>query len=404
MSFSSMNQSYQNYLQSQGTGKDIVAFKEYLLGKDTIIIPQMGELICSPWVAEKIHTIAPNDIKDKWYHKDGEVIYVIYSKFFPGIWEVKLFFDTTDYIKSQIIILKVGFIFIFFAFILQFFWGKILSRYLLKDLIGISKKLQNYSLDSDTPKLIECKWSVPETDEIHILARALNRSHTKIAKQTDNLKQFITDVSHEFKTPLMAMSSRLDLLEKKTQKTCLSENELSPFINASKNSISKLNTLLETLFYLTRSESEKWFPTPDTTELHVKKYFEHKFSELAENYSYKKLNIDIQIDNSLEWNINKELLSVVVDNLIGNALKFTPEKGDILIEANEKGFHISDSGAGVPEDERENVFEKFYRQDTNKEWFWIGLFLVKRITQKQWWQISIEDGELSGAKFSIYFS
>jgi len=59
---------------------------------------------------------------------------------------------------------------------------------------------------------------MPPDDEIHILAKALNTSYDHIDAQTLQLKQFLTDVAHEFKTPLMMMNSRIDLSEKKIQK------------------------------------------------------------------------------------------------------------------------------------------------------------------------------------------
>ena len=62
---------------------------------------------------------------------------------------------------------------------------------------------------------------MPEDDEIRILAEALNTSYDAIEIQTAKLKQFLTDVSHEFKTPLMVMNSRLDVLEKKQLKDAL---------------------------------------------------------------------------------------------------------------------------------------------------------------------------------------
>lgn len=125
-SFSEMNTSYTSYLESEGSASDTYEFREYLLDQDTIIIPDMGDLVCSPGVTQKIKE-DPEIIKDRFLYRDGEKIYFIYSRYFEGIGDVKLFFDTTPYINSQLIIIKAGLIFIFLAFILQFFAGRYIS-------------------------------------------------------------------------------------------------------------------------------------------------------------------------------------------------------------------------------------------------------------------------------------
>ena len=99
-------------------------------------------------------------------------------------------------------IIKAGVVFIILAFILQFLAGRIISKRLLKNLISISDSVQDININTPAKERIVLQ-SLPKNDEIKILADALNSSYDKIDTQTDKLKQFITDVSHEFKTPLM---------------------------------------------------------------------------------------------------------------------------------------------------------------------------------------------------------
>gem|GEM_PF-746462 len=141
MSFSEMNSTYQSYLTSDGKMEDVESFKTYLLTQDTIIIPTTGKLLCSTGVSKKIHE-DPSLVKDRLFYKTGDTTYFIYSKNFDYIGEVKVLFDITPYITSQIIIIKTGLVFIFLVFILQFFAGKYISRRLLHDLTNISQKLQ----------------------------------------------------------------------------------------------------------------------------------------------------------------------------------------------------------------------------------------------------------------------
>jgi len=146
-SFSTMNQTYASYQNSDASKKDIEDFKWYLLTQNTIIIPTKWEFICSPWVQKNIK-LDPELILNKYFYKQDDIIYFIYSKYFPEIWEVKVLFDTTTYIASQLIIIKIWLIFIFLVFLLQFFAGRYISAWLLRDLKNIWEKLKKVDINS----------------------------------------------------------------------------------------------------------------------------------------------------------------------------------------------------------------------------------------------------------------
>lgn len=394
--------SYKNYLESEGAPEDIHDFKQYLLGKDTIIIPEMWEMVCSEWVSKKIHEDV-SQVQGRYFYRNGDIIYFIYSKYFPWVGQVKVFFDTTQYIKSQLIIIKVGVIFIFLVFLVQFFLGKIISRKLLSDLISISEKLKKYSIEESNVNMVECSKCVPEDDEIRILAESLNDSHKTVRKQTGQLRQFLTDVSHEFKTPLMALSSRLDLLEKKRDTDKLQKEDITKHIAGTKHYIKKMNNLLETLFLLTRAESDIEKGVEHTENIKVQSYIEAEAKRIFQSFPHKEIHLDIDVPENLEWNMNIELFLILFDNILHNAIKFAPEKTKILIEADDTKISISDNGEWIPKNQRKKIFEKFYRNDTNKEWFGVGLFLSQRIAKLLDWNIQVADSSLGGAKFTLYF-
>jgi len=191
---------------------NIEAFKNYILQKDTIIIPPKWELICSSGVSKKLHNDESklDEIKDSYFYKENWKIYFIFSQNYADIGEVKVLFDTTPYIKSQIIIIKLSLLIILFFLFISYFTWKLFSKYMLKDLRKISKEAQGINIDNF--KKIECYGC--KEDEIKILANTINSSFEKIQSQTQNLRQFITDVSHEFKTPLMIINSKIDVYHK----------------------------------------------------------------------------------------------------------------------------------------------------------------------------------------------
>jgi len=273
-------------------------------------------------------------------------------------------FDTTPYITSQMIIIKTGLIFIVLVFILQFFAGKYISHRLLRDLKNISEKLKKVDIHSQD-KHITC--NMPKNDEIRILAEALNSSYDTIDIQTSKLKQFLTDVSHEFKTPLMGMSSELDLLEKKREKLKLDDNDIQKYSLNTKKSISKLNTLLETLFFLSRIEEKLGCLVKKP--LAIQDYFEKKMKELSYNFPHKNISYDLEIEEGLCYNIEESTFSILLDNLLSNALKFSPKETKLTIQANTKYFSLEDNGIGIDNALREKIWDKFYRKDTKVEGF-----------------------------------
>lgn len=396
-SFSDMNESYIAFQNSNASEKSINDFKDYLLMQDTMIIPENGELICSPWVSAKIKE-DPESIQNRYFYKDGETIYFIYSQNFPNIGEVKVFFDTTPYITSQLIIIKISIIFIFITSFLQFFVGKAISKRLLRDLKRISEKVKNHDIHKER-NLIICDANMPEDDEIFILVNALNNSYLTIKKQTQQLKQFITDVSHEFKTPLMGMSSELDLLEKKQQKKGLEDTDIETLFWNSRKNIHKLNGLLETLFFLSRIEEKSWCLVKK--EFKIEAYMRKKVQEISASFPHKNIVCNYDIDKNLKYKIEENTFSIFLDNLLSNAIKFSPEDVELHIQAKEDFFSLEDNGPWISKKEQEKIWNKFYRKDTNIEWFGIGLYLVKRIAWVYDWNIELTNGAWWWARFKI---
>ncbi len=398
MSFSDMNLTYKTYVNSDGHMADVEEFKKYLLTQDTIIIPNEGKLLCSPWVSKKIHQ-DPELIKDKLFYKSKEKTYFIYSKYFPNIGEVKVLFDISPYITSQIIIIKIGLVFIAIVFILQFFAGKYISHWLLRDLKNISENLKKVDINTKHKHII---YNMPENDEIQILATALNRSYDTIESQTQQLKQFLTDVSHEFKTPLMGMSSEIDVLEKKREKKSLKESDIENFFSHARGNIKKLNSLLEALFYLSRVEQKNQCLIK--TPIKLKAFIEEKIENISRGFPDKKIQLKYSIPKNFTLDIEEVTFSILLDNIISNAIKFSGNQVQLEFLLDKNSLIIQDYGIGIEENDLQKIWDKFYRKDYNKQWFWVGLYLVKRIVEIYGWEISVESQVTKGTKFLIIFS
>ena len=371
-------------------------FKAFLLESDTIIIPEQGEPVCSPGLLQKIHGDIEG-VQDTLLYRLDDTIYFIYSRYYEGIGEVKVFFDTTPYITSQKIIIKISLVIISIAFFLQLFIGKIISRIFLRDLKNISKKLQDIDMDAYLEK-IQCQG--PKDDEIYILAETLNKSFQKIETQTKNLKQFITDVSHEFKTPLMSINSKIDVLEKKSLQKELTEIEEKNFYIYLKDHTKKLNTLLETLFLLSRFEEN--LQKMKTKKIDFSSYLQTKAENILENYSNIEVTYNIKKDVFLE--IEDTTCNIIIENILINAIKFWDKNRPIIeVWCDERTFWVSDNGSWISPQQVEKIYDKFYKENMNKKGFWIGLFLVKRIVTLYNWNIEVLSQKQKGTKVIIEF-
>jgi len=298
---------------------------------------------------------------------------------------------------SEILILTFKFGLIGVLALGQYILWKYLSRYLLRDLKCIASKVSKLSLRSEDRTII---CNLPTNDEIHILATALNASYTALEIETQKLKQFQTDVSHEFKTPLMVMQSRLDVLEKKYQKWVLSESEQYTFFELAKKNIRKMNTLIETLFFLSRCEASDG-SCLQRDDIDIKWFFDSKKEEILSYHQDKNIDIELVIEKNLIYHIERVSFSILLNNLIENAIKFWAT--ELTLTAESWYFSFRDNGPGIPKNEQEKIFEKFYRQDINKEWFWVGLSLVKRISEMYKWKIELNSEEWVWTEFRFIF-
>lgn len=341
-----MDINYDMY-NSQKSDNNLEAFKEYILKKDTLIIPiDGGELICSNWVETRIHSDVEK-IKDKLFYNSWEKIFFIFTQYYDDIWEVKVFFDTTPYVKSQLLIIKISIIIILFLIIIYYFIARIMTK-----------------------------------------------------KAFKNMRQFTTDVSHEFKTPLMVIDSQIDLYNKKLEKKKISWNDTNLLLTKVKENTYKLNNLLETFLLLSRLENS--LQCLNTQEIDFEEYIKKLVSNSG-LLNEKKLKIDYNIFKKTKLKIENNTFNILFENILSNAIKFSKLWWKIEIWSNKTSFWIKDNWVWIEKAKLKKIWKKFYKNDTNKEWFWVGLFIVKRLCELYNWKIEVKSEPWKGTVFIIKF-
>ena len=215
--------------------------------------------------------------------------------------------------------------------------------------------------------------------------------------QTD----FISGVSHEFKTPINAIEGYATLLQ--------SEDETQPverhrYVDKILLNTRRLSNLIGSVLLLSKVDNQA-IPAKQV-KFRLDEQIRQAVLILEPEWSKKEIEFDIQLDR-IEYTGNETFLSHVWSNLIGNAIKFDPVGGSITMRLHqeERGtvFMIEDNGPGISEASKSHIFDKFYQGDTSHkdEGNGLGLAIVKQILASYQGRIDVENIPEGGCRFTV---
>lgn len=230
----------------------------------------------------------------------------------------------------------------------------------------------------------------------------------------DELKyRFFTNISHEFRTPLTLIITPLEVLVKQLTDEKL-KKDLEQILGSARDLLKLVNRLLD--FRRLEQKGEHLSPEPVPIQSFVEDCVHH-FSHLAHE---KHINLvcECLLNEQDVLLLDREKMTRVMNNLLSNAFKFTPEGGTITVRAERQnttddhlnGLHISvsDTGTGIAPDDLKNIFERFYQSNTNNSpnselntGSGIGLNLVKGYVELHHGTIRVESAVGRGSTFSV---
>ena len=212
---------------------------------------------------------------------------------------------------------------------------------------------------------------------------------------------FISNVSHELKTPLAVMQNYGTLL----QNPELSEEERMKYGRAITEQTQRLSALVMNILKLNKLENQQIYPSKEI--IYLGESVCECMLDFEKVWEEKEIEIETDIDDDVRVVEDKELLSLVWHNLISNALKFTEKGGKVALTvyADEEYAYVSvkDSGCGMNEETGRNIFRKFYQGDTSHatQGNGLGLALVKRVIDICGGEISVSSKEGMGSTFIV---
>lgn len=214
--------------------------------------------------------------------------------------------------------------------------------------------------------------------------------------QTD----FVSSASHEFKTPVSAIEGYAALLSSCDGLT----GEHREYIDKILFNTRRLSSLTGSILLLSKLENQE-IPTNQST-FPVDEQIRQSIVALESQWERKDIELDVELCGA-EYYGNELLMRHVWDNLIGNAIKFTPEGSTIKIQLAKKPgkivFTVEDQGPGIPEKSLHHVFDKFYQADSahKQEGSGLGLALVEKILTLEKGSVKAENLESGGCRFTV---
>jgi len=227
----------------------------------------------------------------------------------------------------------------------------------------------------------------------------------KIAQELGSVEtlrsDFISNVSHEMKTPLAVIQNYAAML----QQPGLTEEQRMDYARCVGRSSRRLSDMMSNILRLSRLENQQIFPEKSRFDLGEQLcgcllQFESVWEE-------RKIALETDIEEDLYVIADRELLSLVWSNLFSNAFKFTPSGGKVSVSLRSSGSQalvcVSDTGCGMSAEVGAHIFEKFYQGDSSHatEGNGLGLALVKRVVDILGARISVESAPNHGSSFTV---
>lgn len=233
------------------------------------------------------------------------------------------------------------------------------------------------------------------------LRNILTAQNQMLAQEKEQIKTLISDISHQIKTPIAAANTFAELLSDGE----LSAEERTEYITTLQMSLGKLTFLTNSLIKMSRLESDIISLKPEKNSLNeiVLQAVKTVYAKAKE----KGILITFECDQTFEAVLDFNWTAEAISNVIDNAVKYTPQGGFVRLQITEYPsflrLDISDSGVGIPEEERAKIFGRFYRgkQSVGTDGVGIGLYLTREIINKQNGYMKVSSDE-NGSTFSMF--
>ena len=273
-----------------------------------------------------------------------------------------------------------------------------ISRWILKPITGLGQAMGQVAKGNFDVRLEE-EHLFADIEEIYrnfnLMARELGNTQTI---QTD----FVVNVSHEFKTPINAIEGYATLLQADSGS---SPEERRGYADKILYNSRRLSELVSNILLLSKVDNQAI--TRKKNCYRLDEQIRQAIVQLEPKWEKKDIELDVDLER-LEYTGNESLMLHVWENLIGNAIKFSPEGGLVTLKLRREGcravFTLDDCGPGIQEEAMGHIFDKFYQGDSShkQEGNGLGLALVKQILGLCGGSVKAENLKECGCRFTVF--
>lgn len=295
-------------------------------------------------------------------------------------------------------VLSAGIVSLAIAFLIGIILSRRLSRPILtitEASISIAKGQKHVSVPTDT-----------RIKEINQLGKTFNEMSSKVEANEERMKEFVANVSHELRSPLTTIKGFIEALIDNKGKTPEVQQRFLTIIN---DETDRLSHLVNDLLILSRSDAGSYLEPEDFV---LKDFIENVITGFRSRAEENSITMEvISKVNSVLLKIDVNSLHQIIANLVDNALKYSPQGGNISISIEESedmiNILIRDSGLGIPEKDLPHIWDRFYRVDKDRSretgGTGLGLAIVKQLTEKNGGEVEVESALGKGSIFCVRF-
>ena len=220
-------------------------------------------------------------------------------------------------------------------------------------------------------------------DELYVLSKTINDLLERIENAVEREKQFTSDASHELRTPLTVLKGTLEVLIRKPRTQAEYEEKIKYGISE----VNRLNNLVDQLLLLARFENQ--IQSLKTEKVYLNALILDILTRYSLKMNAKKISVNHSFSKEFYIQSDNYLVSIIISNIISNAIKYSNENGVISITLSQNGTTtictISDNGIGIPKEDLDKILNPFYRSNPTQhpdiKGSGLGLSIVKRLSE-----------------------
>lgn len=390
--------------------EDIVKQSSVEYKSRAIVVDQAGVVIVDSFDELKQDTIKNNEIanalkgnasSDIYSYKGDYLLYsavpiidrdIVVGTVFVSVEANYIFDEISKFMDKLYIIFSM-------AILISIFISILFADIISKPIERLTDSVKTITLGK-----YDTKVEIEGIDEIGELGKAFNMMTTKLYQVEERRKKFVSNVSHELRTPMTSMKIVSDTL---LSSPSWEEPVYREFMQDINTEIDRLNKIIDSLLYLVRVEKDELELDYSTT--YVNYLIEWVIKTLNPIALKKDIHLSLNATNKIQIQLDQEKMQQCLLNIIGNAVKYTPENGSVSVDLEENRediiIRVNDTGIGIPEKDLPFIFDRFYRVDEARArktgGTGLGLAIAQQIIQLHQGSISVTSQLGEGTQVTI---